>query len=86
MGFKLGLLIRVPTYIHHLLAPQVSSVSVPVEYYEKLTKQKMPPLPSNPLGIKIIAFSAAGLFADLVVVSLRLWARRLRKQRLGVGG
>lgn len=45
----------------------------------------MSPLPPNPLGIKIIAFSAAGLFADFVVVSLRLWARRLRKQRLGVG-
>lgn len=45
----------------------------------------MPPLPPNPLGIKIIAFSAAGLFADFVVVSLRLWARKLRKQRLAVG-
>jgi hypothetical protein len=43
------------------------------------------PLPRNPTGIAVLAVSSVGIFVDLIVIGLRLWARRLKRKRLDIG-
>lgn len=45
----------------------------------------MPPLPPNPLGVQVVASSAAGIFVDAVLIGLRLWSRKLKKRKLSTG-
>jgi hypothetical protein len=43
------------------------------------------PLPHNQLGIQVVSAASAGAFIDMVVISLRLWSRKLKKRGLTIG-